>query len=348
MRIAIISPYTLPVKRGNSLTAERIKSGLMKENLTVSLFNSSKDSYKNVLAFKPDIIHCLHGTRSQIFLNEIFTHTTVPLVTTLTGTDYNTDDDSSHLSKSLSVMLQRSSAIITFHSFAQDILLEAFSNLASRIFIIPQSVKLRTNTENKINVRNKYGYTEDNIIILMAGGIRSIKNIDFAIDACAEIEKLKPEIKLVLAGPIIEKDTADVILQKGSKLNCFSYQGELSHTDIRDLMHSSDIFLNTSISEGMSGSILEAMSESLPVIATKNIGNASIINNNRSGFLVDPEKIDEMINKIVHLISDSKLREKMGNNGRIMIEKNHSSKTEVDQHISLYHYILKNGGISEL
>jgi len=281
MRIALISPYTLPLKRGNSITAERIKNGLIQRGLTVELFDSSRDCCKKTAEFAPDIIHSLHGTKSNQFLSDLFHHTSAPLVTTLTGTDYNAADTSVTLSSLLPVTLKKSSAIITFHSYAQDILLEAFSNLANRLYVIPQSVELRVKSENKIKARNKYGFTENNIIILMAGGIRSVKNIDLAINACREIEKTRPDIKLVLAGPIIEQDTADYIVEKGSRLKCFSYLGELSHHEIRTLMHSSDIFLNTSIHEGMSSSIMEAMAESLPVVATNNHGNASLIKNRK-------------------------------------------------------------------
>ena len=54
-----------------------------------------------------------------------------------------------------------------------------------------------------------------------------------------------------------------------------------------------------------------------------------------------------MIDKIVRLISDTDLRKKMGDYGRMMIEKNHSSKKEIDQHITLYQDILEKGGVSE-
>jgi|GEM_PF-3432970 len=71
MRIALISPYTLPLKRGNSITAERIKNGLIKRGLTVELFDSSRDCCKKTAGFDPDIIHCLHGTKSNQFLSDL-------------------------------------------------------------------------------------------------------------------------------------------------------------------------------------------------------------------------------------------------------------------------------------
>jgi len=336
VRIAIISPYTIPVNRGNSLTAERLKNGLIKKGMTVSIFDSSKDSVKETAEFNPDFVHCLHGTRSQLFISELYNHISAPLVTTLTGTDYNTPEKQGPSDEKLSYMLNKSSAIITFNSFAKELLLEIFPAFSEKVHVIPQAVELMTWNESRNSIRNKYEYTEKDIIILLAGGIRSIKNLDYAIDACFEIEKQNNHIKLILAGPIIEQDNADYILDKGKELKCFSYLGELSQHETRRLMYGSDIFLNTSISEGMSGAILEAMAESLPVIATRNSGNNALVDNNGSGFLVPLNDQDNLIEKLLRLISDKALRDNMGAKGKGIIEKNHSAELEIDRLLMIY------------
>ncbi len=340
MRIAIISPYTLPLNRGNSLTAERIKNGLIQKGMTVSIFDSSCDCVKDTAEFNPDIVHCLHGTRSQLFISELYNHIAAPLVTTLTGTDYNSSEKPGTLPEKLSYMLLKSSAIITFNSFAKDLLLELFSPFSKKIHVLPQAVELTTRNESRNSIWDKYEYTENDIIILMAGGIRSIKNLDYALDACFEIEKQNRHIKLILAGPVIEQDTADHILSRGKELKCFSYLGELSQDETRRLMYSSDIFLNTSISEGMSGAILEAMAESLPVIATRNSGNAALVNNNENGFLVGLNDPDDLIEKLMRLISDKELRDNMGATGKDLVKKYYTSELEIDRLLKVYEKIL--------
>jgi glycosyltransferase involved in cell wall biosynthesis len=342
VRIAIISPYTLPVNRGNSLTAERIKKGMIKKGMNVSVFDSSKDSVKETAEFNPDIVHCLHGTRSQLYISELYHHISAPLVTTLTGTDYNSPKKPGTLSGKLSYMLNKSSAVITFNSFARALLLEIFPAFSEKVHIIPQAVELMTRNESRNSIRNKYEYTERDVIILMAGGIRKIKNLEYSLDACFEIEKENPHIKLILAGPVIEQDSADQILSKGKELKCFSYLGELSQHETRRLMYASDIFLNTSISEGMSGAILEAMAESLPVIATRNSGNAALVDNNENGFLVGLNEQNDLIEKLLRLISDKELRDNMGAKGKEIIKKNHSAELEIDRLLKVYEKVLLN------
>lgn len=344
MRIAIISPYTLPISRGNSLTAKRIKDGLVKNGMTVSIFDSSKSNVNETAEFNPDIVHCLHGTRSQLFISQLYNHITAPLVTTLTGTDYNTPEQRGVLPENLSYMLQKSSAIIAFNSFAKDLLLKLFPVFSEKVHVIPQAVELIIRTESRDSIRDIYGYTEKEMVILMAGGLRSIKNLDYALDAIFEIEKQAPHIKLILAGPVIEQDTADHILSKGKGLKCLSYLGELSQHETRLLMYSSDIFLNTSISEGMSGAILEAMAESLPVIATRNSGNAALVDNNESGFLVLLNEPDDLVEKLMRLISDKELRDNMGAKGKEIIAKKHLAELEIDRLLKVYEKAGQNQG----
>jgi glycosyltransferase involved in cell wall biosynthesis len=340
MKIAIISPYTLPLNRGNSLTAERIKQGLIKKGMNVSIFDSSKHSCKETAEFHPDIVHCLHGTRSQLFISELYNHISAPLITTLTGTDYNNSEKPGAFPEKLSYMLQKSSAIITFNGFAKDLLVESSPFFSEKVHIIPQAVELMIWNESRDSIRSNYGYTKDDIILFMAGGIRSVKNLDYALDACYEIEKQNNHIKLILAGPVIEQDNADHILSKGKALKFFSYLGELSQHGTRRLMYATDIFLNTSISEGMSGAILEAMSESLPIIATRNSGNADLVDNNVNGFLVPLNDQDDLIEKLMRLISDKELRDNMGAKGKEIIEKNYLPELEIDRLLKVYEKVL--------
>jgi glycosyltransferase involved in cell wall biosynthesis len=107
-------------------------------------------------------------------------------------------------------------------------------------------------------------------------------------------------------------------------------------------MYASDIFLNTSISEGMSGAILEAMAESLPVIATCNSGNAALVDNNENGFLVKLNDQEDLIEKLLRLISDKELRNNMGAKGRDKVEKYYTSEQEIDRLLKVYEKVLLN------
>lgn len=340
MRIALISPYTLPNKRGNAFTAERIKNGLLDKGFSVSLFNAFENSCQDTTNFSPDIIHCFHATRPWKCISELYQQISPPLVVTLTGTDYDDKHNGTSSTSVFTNMVNMASAIILFHDRFKDRLVKELSIPEKKIHIIPQSVDIRNPAIDDNEVRKKYGFKKDDILVLMAGGIRKIKNLEYAVQALHEIENIHPDVKLLMAGPVIEQDVADKFFTSASKLKCFSYLGELDQNDLRSLMHASDIFLNTSITEGMSGAIQEAMAETVPIVATDIIGNESLIDDSQNGFLVPLDQPDILTDRLCTLISDRRLRIRMGTEGRQKIKQYFSPEKEIEQHIALYRKLI--------
>lgn len=92
------------------------------------------------------------------------------------------------------------------------------------------------------------------------------------------------------------------------------FLGALNHQEVMKVLLSSDIFINTSYSEGLPRCVLEAGSVGLPVIATDVGGTREIICDNDHGILIAPHNVDAIVGSIANLVKDSNLREKMGKN----------------------------------
>jgi len=80
-----------------------------------------------------------------------------------------------------------------------------------------------------------------------------------------------------------------------------------------DYLYNSDIYLSTSLYEGLPLSILEAMSIGLPIVASNVTGNCDTIINGKSGYLYDSKDIKCAIECINKLSRNKKLRINMGN-----------------------------------
>ncbi len=64
---------------------------------------------------------------------------------------------------------------------------------------------------------------------------------------------------MILIGPVLDREEASRILTLGETLSCFEYLGERPHEEVQKFIAASDVFLNTSLNEGMPGAVLEAM-----------------------------------------------------------------------------------------
>ncbi len=82
--------------------------------------------------------------------------------------------------------------------------------------------------------------------------------------------------------------------------------------NVQDIVRDSDIYLSTSLFEGTSNSIMEALNWSLPVIATNVGDNNHLVIDGETGFLHSIGDAENLANSIAKLLDSSNLRNQMG------------------------------------
>ena len=160
----------------------------------------------------------------------------------------------------------------------------------------------KTYNENEKNIKN--------FEIVAVGALQRQKGYFIMLDAVKEIIKKYPFIilKILGRGPDEEKikkyicnnKLSDNVLLLGNR------------NDVPSILFKSDLFLMTSLWEGFSIALLEAMAVGLPIIATDVGGNSEAINNNVNGIIVPIKKSQSVIDSIDFLISNKSIREKLG------------------------------------
>lgn len=164
-------------------------------------------------------------------------------------------------------------------------------------------------------IRDSLG--EDTAVIGSVGRLDPIKNYRFLLEAFSEIVVRRPACRLELIGDGNEYNEL-VDLRNELKLNNkVVFRGNVRNP--RDYVKAFDIFVLTSLSEGLSMSILEAMSLKKVCVVSHVGGNPEIIEKGMNGFLFESNnKIDFvqiMMNVIENLYTDEmkKIREAAGN-----------------------------------
>ena len=90
-----------------------------------------------------------------------------------------------------------------------------------------------------------------------------------------------------------------------------------------------DIFILPSYREGMPNSLLEAMQNKMAVVASSVGGIPDVIKDGINGLLINPGKVEELVNSVLLLASDGKLREKFGKKAEETIQSNHSIENAI-------------------
>ncbi|MEO6297205.1 MAG: glycosyltransferase family 4 protein [Dokdonella sp.] len=114
------------------------------------------------------------------------------------------------------------------------------------------------------------------------------------------------------------------------------WPGWLDKNGLRDAYRSADVFLNPSLYEGMPNTVLEAMACSLPVIASRVIGNDELVRHNESGLLFDLAKPDALAAAMVELAAQPERRAHMGDAARAIASANYSWDATAAQYAHLF------------
>jgi glycosyltransferase involved in cell wall biosynthesis len=117
------------------------------------------------------------------------------------------------------------------------------------------------------------------------------------------------------------------------------FLGERS--DVEEIYPLMDVFVLPSYREGFPRSILEAMAEKLPIVATDIRGCREEIENNKNGILVPVKNSEKLAEAIIYLFNDSKKAKMFGENARERVEKYFSEDIVFDKIKKEYHKLIK-------
>lgn len=144
-------------------------------------------------------------------------------------------------------------------------------------------------------------------------------------------------VKLILVG---DGYLLESVKKFAEKLNCFKnivFGG--FREDVYNCMKCMDIFVMTSKKEGLCTSIIDALSFGLPVVATDAGGIPELVLDGVNGFICKVGDYEHIAEKIIYLINNHDIYEKMSNNA-ISSSQIFSVKNMVDGYLNLYKGLL--------
>jgi glycosyltransferase involved in cell wall biosynthesis len=301
MKALLLTPTYFPQLTGNAVTVHRITKGLLQRGIACRIINLSQTADVDLMneadAFAPDIIHGFHAYKTGLAgvrLKKIFG---VPLVITMTGTDINVDLRDRDRKTTVRDVLYASDLVTVFNDHAFSVLLK-YGLPEDKIRIIHQSVLL-DDDKNTLDYRALYGVDRQDRLFLMSGGLRRIKQIGYAIDVLTEVRKIRPHLRLFIAGSILEPEEYRKIEGRLRRRPWITYLGEVRRENMPALLRSVDVVLNTSASESEANALLEAFYFRKIVIARSIPGNASLLTD-KTSFLFRNKR--EFYEKILYVI----------------------------------------------
>ena len=155
--------------------------------------------------------------------------------------------------------------------------------------------------------------------ICYVGSLIERKGVDLLFLALAEV---KNEFELYIAGEGDEKESLKELADNLNIIDKIHFLGQLNREELLKLYAESDLFVLPTREDCFALVILEALCSGLPVVCSKYADGAyDLIENGKSGFIVDPFDKNEFSKKIENLLSDSQIRKDMQECSRETVEK---------------------------
>lgn len=328
MKISFLTPY-LKQNRGNSTTAKRIITGLKERGVDVFTFAYDEEDYTKEISDKlkeSDLLHILHFTRFSKWMKQEKFELTKPFIVTSGGTDVNHDIFNENFSTQFISLLEKALFITVFTEDGKGKIEQAF-NIKDKVKVISQSVWLNG---SKKDLNLPIGSPK----ILLPSGLRKVKDVLYLIEEIKVLQKEHPRLQFVMAGPIIEEEVYQEVLSYSNRFSWITLLTDIPFENMTKLLEWADYCLNTSISEGQSLAVMEAMSLGKIVMVRNNPGNASIITSDVNGFIFNNPK--EFKEKFKEVEQNSHLKNVISKNAIKYIEQYHKVDDEIENFITLY------------
>jgi L-malate glycosyltransferase len=159
------------------------------------------------------------------------------------------------------------------------------------------------------------------------------------VEAAGLVVRQVPDARFVIAGegelrPALERQIKDHRLEKHVLLAGF-------RPDVLSLHKAFDIFVMSSITEGLGTSLLDAMAAGKPIVATSAGGIPEVVTDGVNGFLLPPRDHHAMAAAIVRLLKDPALRQRMGDAGYSRVCDQFSAERMLKETASVYDRVIE-------
>ena len=185
---------------------------------------------------------------------------------------------------------------------------DKLKNTKTKCVYIPHSLDYIPKQTSKLDTKN----------IISVGRLSKEKGYDDLIEVFKLVVNKKPDWTLNIIGDGDQRKVLEEQINKNNLSNNIILHGYKNKKYIDNILTNSSIYTMASHEESFGLVLIEAQSHGVPCIAFDSAkGAVEIIENQKSGYLIKNRNKQQMADKIIELIENKELREKMGKESRI-------------------------------
>lgn len=193
-------------------------------------------------------------------------------------------------------------------------------------------------------IRKDFNIADDELVVGIVGRLKPWKGQKEFLKAASGVARSLPNTTFLIVGDTTfgYKEYKDELIQLADELGISSrviLTGK--RNDIPNVIRAMDVMVHASLKPEPFGLVIvEGMASGIPVVASSRGGPLEIIEDGKDGYLVNPEETDMLANKIIELLKDQSLRQKIAEAARKKVVEQFSIKNFVKQFQKIYLEVL--------
>jgi len=221
--------------------------------------------------------------------------------------------------------------------------LEAAGVPPQKITVLRNAILLRDYAVagNAASARQEFGIRDDQPVISIVGRLSLEKGHETFLQAAAEIAKSHPNLRCLIVG---DGPLERALRQRVQELGLTDHVLFTGHrSQLADIYAATDVLVISSLTEGIPNVLLEAFAHGKPAVATSVGGVPEVLEDGRTGWLVDVGDQHAIARHVVRLLDTPTLRTQMGAAARAAIEQQYSFESRTKALETLYDRITHAG-----
>ncbi len=199
----------------------------------------------------------------------------------------------------------------------------AYSAIEEDAFLTPP------NPAEIADFRRKYNIPNEAVVIVKVARLFDLKGHEYVIESARRLAAKYDNCVWLFVGDGQLTEQLKSQIRFAGLEHRFKFTGLLPPEQIPLAIHASDILVHCSLREGLARVLPQAMLCGKPVVSFDIDGAKEVVNEN-TGFLIEPENIDQLRDACEKLIKNEVLRRQLGENGRNFVTKKFAPATMVD------------------
>ena len=260
--------------------------------------------------------------------------TGIPLVVTVHGKSYYPSQLRRRMAYRVAAM--EAASLVTVSKDLQQFFCQTTGVPTDSVRVIYNGIDLAPGIQSKRN-RDRLctiGIPPDAHVIGAVGNLYAVKGHIHLVRALRQIVQQRPNVHVVILG---RGDEKEALLAEARALGVADRLHLLGYCeDVQGWLNTMDVYAMPSLSEGLPLSLLEAMASTIPVVVTKVGGIPEVVSDGETGFLVAVGDVDELAKRIMLLLDQPSLAERIAKAGRSVVQQRYSLETMAGAYSALY------------